>query len=65
MKCENNYCIYNRDNTCALGEVGIDSLGMCDSFIIVFLDEDFLKAEKSRQLDEIDARWAEIRKKNK
>ena len=60
MKCENNYCIYNRGNTCTLSEVGIDSLGMCDSFIIVSLDEDFLEAEKSRQLDKLNSRRVEI-----
>jgi len=40
--------------------VGIDSLGMCDSFIIVSLDEDFLEAEKSRQLDKLNSRRVEI-----
>ena len=57
MNCENNYCIYSKDDSCILNSVSIDSLGMCDDCIIISLDEDFLKAEKTRQLNELEARW--------
>jgi len=59
MNCENNYCIYNSDGACVLDKVNIDSLGMCDGCIMITLDEDFLKAEKARQLDELETRWVE------
>jgi len=35
MKCENEYCIYNKDYLCILDEINIDSLGMCDSCILL------------------------------
>ena len=63
MKCENDYCIYNKDNTCILGEMSIDSLGMCDACITISLDEGFLKAEKTRQLGELETRWVEVEAK--
>ena len=60
MNCENDYCIYNGEGACALKRVDINSLGMCDDCIMISLDEDFLKSEKSRQLDKLEARWVEI-----
>ena len=57
MTCENELCVYNSNSKCALDEVGIDSLGMCDSCIMVELEEAFLESEKERQLRRIDERW--------
>jgi hypothetical protein len=53
LKCDNDYCIYNKKQQCILDEVGIDAIGMCDSCIILSLDEELLDAEKTRQLREI------------
>jgi len=53
LKCESKYCIHNRNFKCKWKNVSIDSLGMCDSYIIVELDEEFLKTEKERQVREI------------
>jgi len=50
MKCEQNYCIYNKHRKCILDETEINSLGMCDACILVYLEQDFLDAEKKRQL---------------
>lgn len=35
MKCELDYCIYNKDSLCILNEIQLNSLGMCDESIIV------------------------------
>ena len=58
MKCENNYCIYNRQHKCLVDEPEMNSLGMCDSCIIISLEGDFLENEKERQLNELEERWA-------
>ena len=59
MKCEFNYCIYNENLICILSEPEINSMGICDSCIIVSFDEKFLEKEKSRQLREIEKRQDE------
>jgi hypothetical protein len=56
MNCDNNYCIYNKERKCRLTEVSVNELGRCDDCIIVSLEEDFLEAEKERQLAEIESR---------
>jgi hypothetical protein len=56
MRCKNKYCIYNRDFTCILEEISINSLGMCDDCIIVKLNEDFIEAGKEQQRKEIGLR---------
>lgn len=57
MNCENEYCIYNLESKCLLEKISVNSLGMCDDCIMISLDEDFLAAEKQRQLSEIESRW--------
>jgi|GEM_PF-1431178 len=57
MKCEFDYCIYNRDFSCILSDVTINSFGMCDECIIVSLDKEFLESEKVRQFKELEKRW--------
>ena len=57
MVCAFDYCIYNRNLNCILGNVEINSVGMCDDCIVVSLDEVFLEAEKERQLQEIEKRY--------
>jgi|GEM_PF-782745 len=56
MKCEFQYCIYNKRDGCVLDEIGIDALGMCDACIIISVDSEFLGREKERQLAEIERR---------
>jgi hypothetical protein len=57
MQCENQYCIYQKENKCRHEKISVNSLGMCDDCIIVSLDENFLATEKEKQLQEIDNRW--------
>ena len=52
-----DYCIYSKNYKCLLGKPKMNSLGMCDDCIMVSLEQDFLEAEKERQLAEINERW--------
>jgi len=59
MRCENEFCIYNKGNNCRFERVTINTLGMCEDCIIITLEKDFLEAEKEMQLKKIDSRWNE------
>ena len=50
MKCELEYCLYNKNLKCTVEEVKINSLGMCDEATIISLDKEFIEAEKETQL---------------
>ena len=56
MICENEYCIYQKENRCHFPTTTINSLGMCDGCIIISLDKNFLKEEKERQFQELENR---------
>jgi len=56
MKCEFEYCIYNRDCCCIIDTPEINALWMCDACIVVSFDKIFLEKEKERQLLEIEGR---------
>jgi len=56
MKCSFEFCIYNRKGICLLDKMEINNVGMCESCIVVSLRENFLEAEKERQLREIENR---------
>lgn len=57
MKCDLNYCIYNKESICILDEIQMNSLGMYDDCIIVSLPEEILKAYKQIKLQEIMSRY--------
>ena len=57
MKCDFDYCIYNRGFVCILDEVRIDTLGMCGSCEAVAVPEEVLGRYKSRRLEEIESTW--------
>lgn len=59
MKCEVEYCIYNRDFECICDITQLNSLGMCKECILVNLDKDFLASEKERQLRKIEEQWGQ------
>ena len=56
MKCACDYCVYNRDSLCILDSPEINSLGMCDSCIVISLDQALLEREKELQLRELESR---------
>ena len=57
MKCEFDYCIYNKNSRCTVAEPEINSVGMCEAAIVISLDKDFLEREKEALLLKIEVRW--------
>lgn len=56
MKCEFDYCIYNKDHSCIFKEIEINQLGMCDDCIMVTISTMSLEILKERQLEDIENR---------
>lgn len=54
MKCENSYCIYNDNSFCLLDEICVNSLGMCESCIIVSFPEELIAKEKKIQREKLE-----------
>ena len=52
MKCEFEYCVYNKKQSCILDEVRIDRLGMCDSCETATIPEEILEKYKEKRLVE-------------
>lgn len=50
MKCENNYCIYEKKGECMVDEIVIDRCGMCSEYVCVDIDEIILMQEKEKLL---------------
>ena len=53
MKCDFDYCIYNKEAICILEEIKINSLGMCDSCEIITLPKESLEKYKNERQKEI------------
>lgn len=46
MKCENCFCIYQRNNYCSLTEVELDIQGQCKECIYIDLEKETLEKLK-------------------
>ena len=57
MKCDYDYCIYNRGLTCIFDEIQINSLGMCEICEVVSISKEDLEEYKRRRLIEIEEIW--------
>lgn len=57
MRCEQNLCIYNANYECILSAIEINELGMCDSCILMDIDEALISKEKEKQLDRLEGRY--------
>jgi len=57
MKCEFDYCIYNKEHTCILDEIQIDSLGMCSECEIISVSKESVEKYKRTRLEEIKKPW--------
>ncbi len=53
LKCEFEYCIYNKKFSCVLKEIHLNCIAMCDSCITVVISEEKLDEYKNYQLQEI------------
>ncbi len=56
MKCEFDYCIYQRDGKCTVGGIQINSLGMCDECVVVSLEGALLEEGKRKHFENIERR---------
>jgi len=51
MKCENIFCVYQKDGQCRLGEITLDIQGRCEDCVYVEPDEELLEEAKARVLE--------------
>lgn len=51
MKCEFKFCIYQLENKCTLSEISVDALGVCESCILIEIDEVSLQGMKNEILE--------------
>lgn len=42
LQCENNLCIYNKQNMCILDTITLNTIGICNECILLSLDESLL-----------------------
>ena len=49
MRCDFDYCIYNRDFECIIKNIQINSLGMCDDCIMISMPKERLEILKEEQ----------------
>jgi len=54
MKCEFDFCVYNRDFACILDEIQINALGMCENCEIIAVPKTVLDHRKQQRLKEIE-----------
>ena len=60
MICENDYCIYWKDNRCILNEIYVNKIGLCESCIHISIPDDDLKKVREEQLARMEAIDAEL-----
>ncbi len=51
MRCEYEFCIYNKNNKCLLENINIDSLGLCADCILPDIDPSILQQAKNKVLE--------------
>lgn len=50
MDCENEFCIYQKDDKCTLDKISLDFQGICNECIYVNLDNELLEELKKKQI---------------
>lgn len=53
MKCENGFCVYEKDGVCLLDRIELDTQGQCKECIYVPIDPDVLAAAKTAALQSL------------
>ena len=53
MKCDNCFCIYQKDGKCVLETISLDVMGQCLDCVYVDIDEKTLEKLKSEQMKKI------------
>jgi len=57
MRCEYDYCVYNKGGNCLLDEIEINPVGMCGSCEIVNISEEDMELYTEKHLDKIEKTW--------
>ena len=50
MKCQNFFCVYQKQGECILDEITLDIDGRCEDCIYVNINDDLLQKLKVKQL---------------
>ena len=50
MKCENIFCVYQKNDECILEEIELDILGQCRECIYIDLPDDIINEQKTKKL---------------
>jgi len=50
MYCENELCIYWKDNKCICASIWLDELGLCRTGIHVTIEHDMIEKQRTIQL---------------
>ena len=50
MKCENIFCVYQKNDECILDEIELDILGQCRECIYIDLPDDIINEQKTKKL---------------
>ncbi len=48
MECRNVFCIYQKDNQCTMGDIELDSAGVCQSCIYPDIPTEILETAKEQ-----------------
>ena len=59
MKCEFDYCVYNKEFICTLDKIQINSLGRCEACEVVALPKENLEKYKKKRLKQIERIWTD------
>lgn len=57
MKCENLFCIYEKDGDCILDNIELDISGSCQNCIYVDIPENLLETLKTSCLENLENRY--------
>ena len=57
MKCENLFCIYEKDGNCTIDNVELDISGSCQNCIYVDIPENLLETLKISCLENLENRY--------
>ena len=50
MKCENEFCLYNKNQKCKRLHIHIGALGQCENCKIINLNNEFFNKEKQKTI---------------
>lgn len=54
MYCENKFCIYQNNNKCIDDNIELDISGLCQSCILINIDDELLEKLKKKTLESLE-----------